>query len=230
MSKRTKLLLDQHLVLNFLEEHPDYYDWFEKMCIKSYAEEGSAHDKWTKDVIREIYDELGLIPEDKNMYIEFIKLLEETFGIEGKNIIEVGGGIIPRLGKRIHLQQHTGSITVYDPRLGNDIVGEERFILRREKFNDRTPVDGTDVMIGLMPCKGAEALIASATKHNIDFLVWLCEGGPHGDCYDYFEDEAEWLNYINILALRGIEDNHMGKLMVKRIDELSEYPIIYNQR
>ena len=230
MSNASKVLLDKMLISKFLDEHQDYYDQWEKSYIRNMSSSLSSHEKWTKDVLREIYDQLEMIPDDKNMYITFMNLLENEFGIEGKNIIEVGGGIIPRLAERIHLKQKTGSITVYDPRLGSDLESKDRFVLKREDFSKKTNVDGADIIIGLMPCKGAESLIASATEHNIDFLVWLCEGGPHGDYFDFYESDEEWLSSMIYYAQRGVETHKMGKLKIKNMPEFSEYPIIYNRR
>lgn len=216
-------------IMALLAKHPDYYEEFEKQCIKGYALE-SDEKNYKEDIMREIYDELGYIPDDKNIYLAFMKLMEEEFGIDGKNIVEVGGGIFPRLGKRIHLKQKTGSITVYDPRIGKDIEGEDHFILKREQFSRKTPLQDTDLLVGLMPCKGAEPLIDQAIDHDIDFLVWLCEGGPHGDYFDYFETDEEWLGSTIYCAKRGVENKQMGKLMIKRYPEFSNYPIIYNKR
>lgn len=230
MSTVSKSVINSMLVSKFLKEHPDYYEEMEKHRINYYATHDNNGDTYTKDVMREIYDELGIIPEEKNMYTAFIDLLEETHGYEGKNIVEVGGGILPRLGKRIHTLQHKGTITIYDPRIGKDIEGEDRFTLIREPFTRKTELDGCDLLIGLMPCKGAEPLIDQAVEKKIDFLLWLCEGGPHGDCYDYFEDEREWLGSTIYTASRGVKDSRMGKLMEKMLPQYSHYPIIYNQR
>ena len=216
-------------VVDFLARHPGYYDQYEEECIKSYALRENERNFYL-DIMREIYDELGFIPDEKNMYITFIKMIEETFGIEGKNIIEVGGGIIPRLGKRIHLKQNTGTITVYDPRLGRHYESEDRFTLVREEFTKKTPVDGADLIVGLMPCKGAEPLLDQAIKNNIDFILWFCEGGPHGDYFDYFEDDDEWLSSTLYFARKGVEENKMGKLKVKHLEQFSTYPIVYNER
>ena len=82
-----------------------------------------------------------------------------------------------------------------------------------------------------MPCKGAEDLLQLALKNKIDFIVWLCEGGPHGDCYDFFEDEYEWRDCLISTAADGIKKQNMGKLKIKSIPKYScKYPIIYNDR
>ena len=217
-------------VLNFLSQHADYYDEYALQNIKSYAKRGIAKELYFTDTIREIYDHLGYIPDDKNIYIAFLKLLEQVHGIEGRNIIEVGGGTIPFLGRRINLQQHSGTITVYDPRIGKDFEGNERFVLKREPFTEKTKLGNADLIIGLMPCKGAEPLIEQATKHHIDFMLWFCEGGPHGDYIDYFEDEQEWLGSAMYMVDRGMEDHKMGQLVKTKLEDYSHYPIIYNQR
>lgn len=217
-------------VMSFLKTHESYYDEFALQNIKSYVKRGRPEEVYFTDVVREIYDELGYIPDDQNMYIAFMNLLKEVHGIEGRNILEVGGGTLPRLGHRIHLAQQKGTITVYDPRMGKDIEGDERFVLKREEFTTKTKLGNTDLLIGLMPCKGAEPLIEQAIKHKIDFMLWFCEGGPHGDYFDFYEDDSEWLWSYQYMAERGVEEGKMGKLMVKQMDEYSRYPIIYNQR
>ncbi|MBP5678314.1 MAG: NAD(P)-dependent oxidoreductase [Bacilli bacterium] len=217
-------------VLAYIKTHAAYWDEYVLGSMKGYAQRGIDKEVFFKDSIREVYDELGYIPDDQNMYISFLNLINQQFGLEGKNIVEVGGGTLPRLGRRIHLKQNTGTITVYDPRIGKDIKGEDRFVLKREEFTTKTPVKGVDLLIGLMPCKGAEPLIEQAIKHKIDFMVWLCEGGPHGDYFDYFEDEEEWIGSTIYTATRGIEDQRMGKLVKIKQEEFSKYPIIYNQR
>ncbi len=229
MSKASRLAMAKFLITKYIEEHPDYYDEYERRYLLNVST--PLFRVFTGDVTRELYDELDLIPDEYNMYLAFLDLIEEKFGIEGKNIVEVGGGIIPRLGQRIRLKQSDGTITVYDPRIGSDIVGDERLVLKREKFTNGTVIDSNvDLLIGLMPCKGAEPLVEQATKNNIDFMLWLCEGGPHGDYFDFYESDDEWLGSITTYASRRVEDQKMGKLKIKRIDELSQYPIIYNER
>lgn len=225
-----KKVLDHMAVKRFVREHSDYYSSWERSMIYDYISRGSRHAIFTEDIVREIYDELGLIPEDENMYVSFLNLIEDNFELEGKNIVEVGGGILPRLGRRIHLKQNTGTITIYDPRLAEDIKEEDRFFLKREEFKRDTPLENVDLLIGLMPCQGAEPLITQATNHNIDFALWFCEGGPHGDYFDFYESDDEWLDSMMYFAKRGVEDHNMGRVMVKKMEQYNNYPIIYNQR
>ena len=218
------------MVSQFIKEHPDYYDEYELQAIRGYVQRDDLRTIAKTDLVREIYDELGLLPEDANLYSAFVKLIDDQFGLEGKRICEVGGGILPRLGERIHLKQKKGSIVVYDPRLAKDVKGSSRFILRRRMFKETTPTKNVDLLVGLMPCKGAEPLLENALNNNKDFMLWLCEGGPHGDYFDFFESDEEWIDSTIHHARRGVEEKNMGKLIVKKIPDLSEYPIIYNQR
>ena len=128
------------------------------------------------------------------------------------------------------LEQKKGKITVYDPRIIRPQDSRE-LVLKKEKFTTETEMEDTNLIVGLMPCAGAEPLITQAVSNRIDFMVWLCEGGPHGDCYDYFEDEFEWLDCMRIIARQGVESQNMGKLKVKYLEHFSrDYPIIYNER
>ena len=221
-------IIDKMSLNQFIAMHSDYYRDCERDQLMSCTRSSSFEYGYKADGIREVFDQLGLIPEDQNLYIAFMNLLEKEFGLEGKNIVEVGGGILPRLARRINMKQKNGTITVYDPRLGMREQGNERLILKREKFNQNTPVQDADLIIGLMPCEGAVDLIESAAKNNKDFMIWLCEGGYLNLDYDIELDEVLGSNIS--LAERRVEENKMGKLYVKRIPELSHFPIIYNHR
>ena len=220
----------QQRILQYLSEHSELFDTYERMYINEYVRLGVI-DKFLPDVIRELYDKFAVIPDEDNIYLAFIELMKRHFDIENSHIIEVGGGIFPCLGRRISLLQNKGTITVYDPRLCKDEQENSHLYLRREKFDRNTPIGDTDLMIGFMPCKGAEALVESATSNEVDFIVALCEGGPHGDIYDYFESDEEWIHSILYRAERGIEDHDMGQLQVEYFKKYQNpYPIIYNKK
>ena len=121
-------------VLRFLEQHRGEYYPYEYQGILNYSIHPNLRTITKTDVIREIYDKPGLIPDDFNIYLAFMELIEKNFGVDGKNICEVGGGVFPMLAERIHLQQKTGSITVFDPRLSPSVQGNDRFILKKESF------------------------------------------------------------------------------------------------
>ena len=219
-------------ILNYLNKYPELFNENEKkylldsvlLCTNSYT--------YQMDYLREIYDELGIIPDDKNIYIAFSRLINKKFDTNNKNILEVGGGTLPRLSKRLLEISNINNIKVYDPRLSIYEKSTDKLVLKKEKFTKNTNVDDVDLMIGLMPCKGAEELIDSAIINRKDFIIGLCEGGPHGEYYDFYESDEEWIDCMLYTAEEGVKRNNLGTLEVKHLAKRYnyKYPIIYNKR
>lgn len=183
------------------------------------------------DTIRQVYDELNFIKDEDNIYIGFINFLDDIFKIKDKRIIEVGGGILPRTGKRIATLQDSGRITVYDPLLSIYEKDKSNLFLKRKKFTNSMSVDDHNLLIGLMPCEAAQVIIESASRHNLDYMIALCEGGPHGDYFDYFERDEDWINSIIYYAESMTEDANLGKVKMKSLEKYGDpYPVIYNER
>ena len=161
----------------------------------------------------------------------FIKLLSEIYDIKNKKILEIGGGVLPRLGKRISTVLNTGKIVVYDPRLSHYEQSTDKMRLVKDKFIRGNNINDADLMIGLMPCEAAEVIIDAAIDNNVDFVLALCEGGFHGDEYDFYDSPEEWISSMVRYADREVEYRGMGKLKVKYLDKYgSPYPVIYNDR
>ena len=217
----------------YVSKNIDLYDPYEQSYLVDLTIEYiRKHKRNMPDTFRQVLEEIGYYDDciEKSGYQAFINLIENEIGID-KNIVEVGGGVIPTLAHKISLKQNNGSITIYDPRLTNYHRENEKFVLKKEKFYRNTDVSDADLIIGFMPCEATQAIIESATDNNIDFMIALCEGGPHGDEFDYFEDEEEWLHAMLYLAERGVEDNDMGELKVLSFEKYnSPYPLIYNKR
>lgn len=215
-------------VLNFLHSHPGLFSEEEKNFILEYL---FYSNEFIPNIARQVYDELGLLSDDNNLYLGFLNLLQGIHNIEDKHILEVGGGVIPRLGKRILKLQNKGLITIYDPKLNSYEKSTSKFILKREKFHSNTDVSEADLLVGLMPCEAAFDIVDSATKNRKDFVIALCEGGYHGDFFDYYEDEDEWMNSLLIFARRRAERYDIGKIKTKSLDKYYDpYPVIYNER
>ena len=217
-------------ITQFLEKYPDIFTDIEKKYIMSYAI-APSDEKLVPDTVREVYDELGIIPDESNIYIGFMNLLSEVYNIENKKILEIGGGVLPRLGKRISKKLNAGKIVVYDPRLSHYEQSTDKMRLVREKFNRSSSIEDSDLIIGLMPCEAAEVIIDTAVNNNIDFVLALCEGGFHGDEYDFYESPEEWIGSMVRYADREVEYRGMGELKVKYLEKYgSPYPVIYNDR
>ena len=199
---------DYKKVLKYLKDNIGNYSETEiNYIFKNY--DYLEDNKFVPDILRQIYDELGLLDDKDNLYLGFIDIIKDIFNIDS-NIVEVGGGVIPSLGKNITLNQKSGTVTVYDPRLINN-VDNDKLILKREYFNDKTDISKCDLVIGLMPCQATEVLIRQAGKYNKDFLIGLCEGG-HNAFDDYFDDDI-WKENIMYLARRTIEEKQQRTLL-----------------
>ena len=217
-------------IVHFLEEYPDIFTDIEKRYIMCYAD-ALDKEKLIPDIIREVYDELSVIPDENNIYIGFMNLISEIYDIKDKKILEIGGGVLPRLGKRISTVLDTGKIVVYDPRLSHYEQSTDKMRLVKKEFRRDSSIDDADLIIGLMPCKAAEVIVDSAITNNVDFVLALCEGGFHGDEYDFYESPEEWINSMISYTRREVEDKGMGQLKIKSLEKYgSPYPVIYNDR
>lgn len=216
--------------IEFIKINKDLYGSFELAFLIEILKTENCPDVFIVELVREVLDQLGFIPDDYNIYKQYIDFIDEVHGIEGKNIVEIGGGRFPRLAERISSRQNKGKITVYDPRLYSE-ESTDKLILKKKRASRTTDVGDCNLIVGLMPCKGAEVLLDLAIDNKKDFVLWLCEGGPHGDEFDFFEDDEEWRNHMIERARTGVEKNRMGRLQVKKLSRFSSnYPIIYNDR
>ena len=216
-------------VQRFLEENKHGYNDRELEFIRS----NWVHfldKKFQVDILRQMYSELGFIDENEDIYHAFIKILEENFDID-TDIIEVGGGRIPSLAKRIALKQKNGTITVYDPNLISTDSPYPNMVLRQQPFTLQTPVEKDQLIIAFMPCEATEKIIYNARRNNAHFLIALCEGGPHGDEFDYFESEDEWLSSMLYSARDTANKTGHGPLQMSDLKEFDDpYPVIYTKK
>ena len=220
-------------IQEYVEKNINYYDSYEQDYLHNLElKDIRKYRNNMPDIYRQILEEIGYYDDciEKSGYNAFINILDNEFGLE-RNITEVAGGVIPTLGHKISLKQNKGIITIYDPRLSNYYEESDSFILKREEFFRDTDVKESDLLIGFMPCEATQAILENAIDNNIDFMIAMCEGGPHGDEFDWFENEEEWLGAMLYLARRGLEDKDMGELQVVSFEDYnSPYPLIYNKR
>lgn len=215
-------------VQKFVEAHKENYTRREQDFIKNNAAWGIDR-PFASDILRQIYDELGILPEEKNMYEGFLKLLIENFDIN-RHIIEVGGGIVPSLSKKISLRQKSGTITVYDPRVIQNISKADNLIIKKEKFGRNTPVGNTSMIIAFMPCDATNTIIDYAIYHDLDFMIGLCEGGMRPG-YEWLEDDDEWIAHVKYNAEKGLARLNTGTLQEASLAQYDNpYPVIYNKR
>lgn len=220
------------LIVAYLKDNPDAFNYIEKeQIINSLKYDDYRGFGKHNHICSQIYDELGLLPDSINPYKAFAELIDEIFSIKDKNIVEIGGGNIPRLAKRISKIQDTGTITVYDPSIYiTDEVNSNLKLIKR-RFSSMTNVSSADLLVGLLPCGSSSIIVKSAIRYNKDFMIALCDSHNTLECLDGVEEDLEWpINFIeNTRCI--VEENNMGKLKVKSLNEIGDnYPIIYNDR
>ena len=218
-------------ILEYLKRNNNLLNEKEEKYLLSYKGNLDEDIRRYPDYFRQIFDELGFIQDKDNIYLAFINLIEEIFPLDDRDILEVGGGKIPSLAKKISLRQTTGTITVYDPRLYREDNINDRFILKKQKFDNNTSLEGIDLIIGFMPCEAADIMIERAIENRIDFMIALCEGGPHGDIYDFYESDEEWRDSLMYYADTKLEELNLGRLGEKSLLKYKNpYPVIYNKK
>ena len=225
MSKSTNATISK--VVDIFEKYPNAYSEEEVDYIISNID-WINHNNYYGYLLREIYDELGMIKKQDNLYLGFIKLIKQEFGLD-KDILEIGGGILPRLSKRISLKQKNGSITVYDPRLAYTNSKQDNLVLCKDKFTKEKLPKDCDLIVGVQPYGCTETIVNTACENNIDFMIALGDLPGNG-----FIDEYEFGGLQRSLihnAEKLVKEHNLGELQKVKINQYgSIYPVIYNKR
>lgn len=216
-----------HQISKFLKMHDkDYTEREKELILKNYA--------WGKrislvpDILRQIYDELDLLDESKNIYNGFLDILENNFDIN-QNIVEIGGGKIPSLAKKIALRQKKGTITVYDDQLISTDTTIPNLSLRKKRLSSDDILPSSTLIIGFMPCEGTETAIRLAQNNHLDFMIAFCEGSCHND--NLFTSPEDWELSMLYEARKAVEKASLGNLEKTYMKDYNNpYPIIYNKR
>ena len=215
----------------FFRDFPGTFDEDEKKAILSYVKKEGVI---VPSVVRQFLLEVGLLEEKDDIYEGFLNRVQEEYSLEGKHVLEVGGGIFPHLADKFVSSTNIASITVYDPRLSLYRKNKERMKLVRQKFTEDVDVSSYSLIVGLMPCEASEALITVASKNHIDYMVllsnWMID--------DNYGDESFYMNYEeynnslictarNEAWIHGIDvqwdDNGLA-------DYHANYPLIYTKK
>ncbi len=225
-----ELYLTKHqitLVKEFISKNKSFYDDYElEILIKSIYSPYKL--KYIPNLLNQIYDILDIINPKDNIYDFFVDYIEKIHSLD-KNIVEIGGGVIPSIAKKIALRQKKGTITVYDPRLITKNFHLPNLELKKEPFTSTTNLSNVDLLIGFMPCEATELIIDKASQENIDFIIALSDNISQKD-FAFYESIDEWQHYIICHAKRKLESTTLGNLKYKYIKKGWEFPIIYNER
>ena len=222
---------DINLIIKYLKEYDDYFSYEEKLKIKEALCDFSMGYDLYNYLCLQICDELNLLPDDQNPYKAFTETLNEQFNIENKNVVEIGGGKLLRLGKRIINMQDMGTVTVYD---SNTLIrgGQyPRLRIVRRKFKSEMDAYGADVLVGLLAYTSASVAIDVAIAENKDFMFALFNKQNNNLFCEGSDDDINEINSFVERAEKDLDNSNLGKLKVKYMHEIGDnYPIIYNNR
>ena len=218
------------MIIEYLRDNEEAFNSMEKWQVLKALDNEYFECGMHNYITLQLYDELGILPDSLNPYKAFSKFVNETFDIKNKSVIEIGGGNIPRLAKRIASMQELGTITVYDPRLYiKDKLSNMKLIKRR--FSSMNNVSSADLLIGLLPCGASSIIVKSAVRHNKDFMIVLCDSHNNLELFDQYNEDLDWPFSFIEDTRKIVDENNMGKLKVKYLKEIgNNYPIIYNDR
>ena len=227
-------------LINFILSQ-DYQTSFDNKLFKlslldTYLDEIKFNPKFKiPSDFMEIYDELGLISDKDNYYITFLNELEKIYKLNC-NILEIGGGSIPSLAKRIAKKQiniGSGTITVYDEELAFFKHNYSNLKLQKENLTEKSNIESYDLVISLFPCTATFLTVYKALEYNKDFFIGLCDCihpiyGESDSDYEY--DLAHPLEYQEKML---DEYKYMTKYYsrkLKIIDTLHDFKIITSKK
>ena len=220
------------LYLSFIEEHSFDFDSFVREFLVSYADYLDDPQTILPGEVCQILDLIGCLPENLDIFTGFCNLIKEKFDLTGKKITEVGGGIYPSVGRRLSGFSNVKHVIVYDRALGRSVSNSDKLQLIRGPLPEEGKCLPCDLFVGLRPCSGGLSLVERAIETKTDFIVALCEGGAHGEGFDFYENEDEWLDTVIYLAEKGVKKQNMGELVIEKslLKYRHDYPVIFNQR
>lgn len=227
IKKEISILGLHHQILKFLKDHEeDYTDEEKNFILRNYT--WGRQSDLVSDILRQIYDELNLLDDSRNIYNGFLDLLEEHFDIN-QDIIEIGGGKIPTLGKRLALRQKSGTVTVYDDKLISTKTDIPNLSLIKRRLSPSDTISKANMIIGFMPCEGTETAIKLAEKNRLDFMIAFCDGSCQNE--DFYMPAEDWEQGMIYEAKKASERANLGTVnKTYMLQYQNPYPVIYNKR
>ena len=236
-----RLLVDgveEASVLSYYEEYLDKYGKdIPKECLESMREDVLCgfYGDYAPCYIMQFYDEYNLMKDEWNLYKLFIELIKHNHpDLSNKTVLDVGGGVVPSLGKRLAKDAKHVIVVDYDITDTNNPNNLEVIKKRIEKASE---LPKADLVIGFFPCQATRFILEHAGNTNSDFMIGLC-GCVHDDdlrfelmwnnCFGLcaHEQEKRYLNY----AKQMIEEHKLGELQIDDSSCVLPYPIIGNKR
>ena len=126
----------------------------------------------------QLYSWFDLYSKDEDPYDQLLDTYESIHGpLKGKNIVEVGGGPVPALARKMTERMKdengniVGSITVYDPNL---IERYPKVRCIQEELKETDTLTSNTSLIGMLPCEGTQVILTFVDTKKLESMVQLC--------------------------------------------------------
>lgn len=220
------------LVKEYVEKYSDVLDEIDTNFLKNYCSSGKYFEI-VPYLLTQFYVEYNIINEENNVYLGILKKMKEVFELKKKNILEVGGGPIPSLGRMI-AKETDKEVTVIDPNITIKNNNIKNLKIVREMFLPYTDIKKYDLITAFMACGSSEFILHNCGKNNKDFFIALCPCGK--DRMNYVLDtnltNEKYIDGIIEYADKIVKKFNLGKLVIDKLDKqyIYPFPILYNKR
>lgn len=210
---------------------PGIFRWqYEELYLDGY------YGRVVDSQIIQFYKEYDLIKEEYDSYKAFVDIVKYSHpDIKDMTILELGGGMIPQLGRE--LAKEAKHVIVVDKNMvfRNNPNNLEPIRQRVESYKE---LPTADMIIGLLPCETTKHIIDYSVCNKKDFLIALC-----GCYHDLILDEnmAMRINprnepyknhelYEKYALLKMEEAQELGNIMIYDSPYQFPYDVIGNKR
>lgn len=220
------------LVREYIERYNDVLDDIDTNFLENYCSSGKYFEI-VPYLLTQFYVEFNIINKDNNVYLGILRKMKEAFELKKKNILEVGGGPIPSLGRMISKETEK-LVTVIDPNITIKNNNNKNLNIVRKMFLPYTDISNYDLVVAFMACGTSEMILHNCAENNKDFFIGICPCGKDGinKLLDTNLSNKEYIDGVLELAEKKVKEYNMGKLIIDKLDDKYSYPfpIIYNKR
>ena len=157
-----------------LKEYMDIYEipamfrmQFEQNCLNGFS------NRPIDSQIAQFYKEYNLLGEYQDMYYEFTRIIKHAHpDLKDKTILDVGGGIVPQLGRE--LAKEAKHVMVIDRNMVFKNNPDNLEPIKRRIESERDLPSGVDIVVGLLPCEATQHIIDYSVSNKKDFIIALC--------------------------------------------------------
>jgi len=171
-------------------EKDDIYSFYEKYCQDKSVRESIY--KWLNrddliklvsdlddsfyntDLVSQFFSYFNMVNQDKDDFYNFFLLLKKNFGVN-KNILEIGSGWFPSLGKYIDNYQMkigSGRITCYDEALR--VLKHNNVNLVKKSITKDTNIGNYDLVCAHYSCSATDLFVDLCIDNHKEFILSLC--------------------------------------------------------